>query len=107
MEREFDVSYASFARMETVKGKLVAADRDIGITIVDAATGTHLYCLNGPASPLSKHNPNWFARPSDFEAHYKRYDEVMSAVEAGALHLEALPVKGDGAPSNRSCAFAQ
>jgi len=109
--KKFKVSYRWGDEVMTVNGAVVAADREIGITVVNKETGEYLYCFNGPRSPLCKKYSHWFATPDDLTEYYAKYDYVTAAIEAGELDLdnydEVFEFSAGSTPGTSSCAFAQ
>ena len=109
-KKELNVSYMWCGRLEIVVGEVVAADREIGITIINPKTGEYLYCCNGPMSPLCKNNKHWFSMEEDLEEYFRRYDFITSKITEGLLDLEEynelFRVVG-GSPGVDSCPFGQ
>ena len=108
--KKFTVSYRCGDNRETVQGEVVAADREVGITIVNRETREYLYCTNGPLSPLTKMNHHWFATPDNLAEYYAKYDYVIAGIESGELDLDEYDVvfkfSAGSTPGAGSCAFA-
>lgn len=90
-----------------VTGLIVCADRDIGITIVNADNHNYLACINGPLSPSPSIMPK--------DEYYALYDFIMRQIESGYIRLpdvyyfaEVLSdFSADTNPSTSKCAFNQ
>lgn len=110
--QEFDFVVPVYHTFHTVRARLVAAEREIGLTVVDAVDSDKYYiCLNGPKSPVCT-KAGYVYSPSRLAKYYEAFDYVIRQVGSVApveyAVLSDMLSGGGGRPfGQETCAFGQ